>query len=285
MINDAIAHVQANTTVNFVSRTSQANYVRFVPGGTGTGRYADFLGMKGGSQIINLEVGLFGRGNVIHEIGHVLGLYHEQCRTDRASWILVHTANMAPQLPEVFYQFQTYTEMMQPGAQIGEFDFNSIMLYGSFDFSNGNPTMTRLDGSTWDGQRIGLSVGDIETIAIMYGAPYVKLRSVLLSSWQDPSGSFSDEREWFIDLYSDEACTIPFITQIVRDVAVKVEPFVANSSYSYTPGLPYTTIFTIPNGQQSASLGTFTAYENSFQGYIYSGEYYTFRVLSGFGRL
>ncbi|WP_460968172.1 M12 family metallopeptidase, partial [Spirosoma migulaei] len=48
-------------------------------------------------------------------------------------------------------------------------DFGSVMLYGSYDFSkNGLPTMTKKDGSTFIGQRQGLSATDIKTIGYMY---------------------------------------------------------------------------------------------------------------------
>ncbi|WP_460974026.1 M12 family metallopeptidase, partial [Spirosoma migulaei] len=48
-------------------------------------------------------------------------------------------------------------------------DFGSVMLYGSYDFSkNGLPTMTKKDGTTFVGQRTGLSATDIATVSSMY---------------------------------------------------------------------------------------------------------------------
>ena len=45
---------------------------------------------------------------------------------------------------------------------MGGFDFSSIMLYSSYDFAidSSKPTMTKKDGSTFIGQRSGLSDGD-----------------------------------------------------------------------------------------------------------------------------
>ena len=43
------------------------------------------------------------------------------------------------------------------------------MMYGSFSFSsNGQPTITKKDGSTFNIQRAGLSAGDKSGIDIMY---------------------------------------------------------------------------------------------------------------------
>ena len=68
--------------------------------------------------------------------------------------------------------FRTYSQSGIGGYEIGTFDFNSVMLYGSFAFTNnGNPTITRLNGTTFVGQRNGLSPGDLEMIDDMYGCP------------------------------------------------------------------------------------------------------------------
>lgn len=207
MINDAITDWQNNTSIRLIPRTNQSNYVLFVPGAPGSGRYADFIGMKGGVQIINLELGSFFTGNVIHEIGHVVGFYHEQCRTDRGNVINVFYNRVIPQNKNTLYQFQTYGETGESGEQIGAFDFGSVMLYGSWASSNGiDPVMTRLDGTTFNGQRIGLSGGDIETANYIYGPPYARLTQVYTGGYDDGQRS-----EWTFDnilsFFADPACT------------------------------------------------------------------------------
>lgn len=206
MINDAITDWQNNTSLRFIPRTNQPNYVVFIPGTSGSGFYSDFIGMKGGVQIINLASG-FITGNAIHEIGHVVGFYHEQCRTDRGNAINVFYDRVVPQNTQNIYQFRTYGETGESGEQIGAFDFGSVMLYGSFAFSNNSdPVMTRLDGTTFNGQRFGLSGGDIETANYIYGPPYARLTQVVVD-WYDDGQRSSWIYDNILSFYADAACT------------------------------------------------------------------------------
>lgn len=161
-VTEAIAHWQANTAIRFVQRTSQYSYVTFKAGGG----CSSYVGRVGGQQFITLA-DWCSTGNTIHEIGHTVGLYHEHSRADRDGSVTVLTQNI---LPGYAADFQTYIQQNKDGFDNpGGFDFNSIMLYHSWSFSaNGEPTLVKKDGSTFDVQRLALSPLDKATVQTMY---------------------------------------------------------------------------------------------------------------------
>ncbi len=207
-INNAITEWQNNTPLVFILRTNQANYIKFVPGALHSGLFSDVIGMKGGAQTINLETGQFGAGQVMHEIGHAIGFFHEQSRGDRNIFITVNYNNCVPHDNNTIYQFQTYYESGQSGSQIGTFDFGSIMLYGSFDFSdNIHPVMTTVGGQVFFSQRFGLSAGDIQTANYLYNPPTFVRVTYVPTTLIDEVDYVYSAGDVYLDLYTDATAT------------------------------------------------------------------------------
>jgi len=167
-ITNAIAEIQANTSIRFVKRTSAnasdfPNYIEFF---AGSGCWS-YVGMRGGKQQISLAGGC-GNGSTIHEILHALGMWHEQSREDRNEFVTINWDNIQDGREHNFNQH------IVDGTDIGAYNYSSIMHYGRFAFSkNGLPTIEP-KGSNSIGQRSGMSDLDIAGVEELYPGTWLQ---------------------------------------------------------------------------------------------------------------
>ncbi|MET3035463.1 M12 family metallopeptidase [Chryseobacterium sp. NRRL B-14859] len=160
-IINAINQYNSSTNTQWIARTNQSNYVQFIFGSqTGSDGWAH-IGYRGGVQTISLDQ-YISVGSVIHEMGHTVGLYHEHTRQDRDQYVRIIWDNIQNGQS---YNFDKYTS----GVDIGPFNINSVMMYWPTSYSrNGQPTITRANGSSFTYNRTGFTTGDINTINAMY---------------------------------------------------------------------------------------------------------------------
>ncbi|MBI5516981.1 MAG: RICIN domain-containing protein [Deltaproteobacteria bacterium] len=153
-LTSAMAHWNDRTPYWFRPRNGDGDYIRFI---RGAGCWS-YVGRQGGRQDISIGQGC-DLGATIHELGHAVGLWHEQSRADRGNFVTVQWANI--QAGQA-YNFETYTQQGEDGRDMFDYDFGSIMHYGATAFSsNGLPTLVRRDGRPLVTQRAGLSTTDI----------------------------------------------------------------------------------------------------------------------------
>lgn len=163
IISSAIAHVNASTNICLVLRTTQSNYLVFQDTDYACWSY---VGQIGGAQAINVHSAC-GFGAAVHEICHAAGMWHEQSRNDRDSYVTVNTANIQSGYGSNFDKYGSW------GTESGAYDYGSIMHYGALAFSsNGLPTISVKSppaaAGTSIGQRGGLSGGDVAALNTIY---------------------------------------------------------------------------------------------------------------------
>jgi uncharacterized protein (TIGR02145 family) len=169
-VTQAIEYYHTTTNLTFIERTNQPNYIDFIYDANGCSSY---LGMIGGIQPIRLaDWGT--KGNVIHEIGHAIGLLHEHSKIGRDQYVTINEENIQEG------KQHNFTEYRSSNPNTDGFDIESIMLYSSYAFTkNGQPTIVNKNGQVFEVQRSQLSENDLEIIDQIYpGIPTVVTLSI-----------------------------------------------------------------------------------------------------------
>lgn len=127
---------------------------------------------------INIRLDLQAKASeIMHELGHVVGLIHEHQRSDRDDFVNVNYENIDCFNPKLVknYSRLAVTFWKIPSNNLTPFDFQSIMIYSScacakpsIGFSLGcDPVMTRLNGTPWSANST-YSANDFAAINAIY---------------------------------------------------------------------------------------------------------------------
>ena len=159
-VTEAIQHWHQRTNIRFVPRNQEVDFVSFIRSSSGC---SSAVGRQTKEQFVKLGDNC-DKGNVIHEIGHTVGLWHEQSREDRKNFIEIDVTNVIPGKEHNFNQH------VQDGDDVGPYDYGSIMHYSAFAFAldQSKPTIITPNGEPI-GQRVALSDGDVAAVKAVYG--------------------------------------------------------------------------------------------------------------------
>lgn len=133
-----------------------------------------FVGKRGnGGQAISIGKNCDKFGIVVHELGHVVGFWHEHTRPDRENHVVIERANI---MIGQEYNFNKLT-----GEDVNSlglpYDYDSIMHYARNTFSKGTyldtilPVEMKGKKRPEIGQRLRLSEGDIAQANLLYKCP------------------------------------------------------------------------------------------------------------------
>uniref|UniRef100_A0A4W3GNC2 Metalloendopeptidase n=1 Tax=Callorhinchus milii TaxID=7868 RepID=A0A4W3GNC2_CALMI len=129
MFKQAMRHWEKHTCVTFIERTEEESYIVFTYRPCGC---CSYVGRRGnGPQAISIGKNCDKFGIVVHELGHVIGFWHEHTRPDRDDHVTIIRENIQPGQEYNFLK-------MEPGEvnSLGEsYDFDSIMHYARNTFS------------------------------------------------------------------------------------------------------------------------------------------------------
>nr|XP_002156428.3 unnamed protein product [Hydra vulgaris] len=179
-VTKAMAEWENKTCIRFVKHTNEKYFLEFF-------RNTHCWGNVGMTSYTKISVGdgcEYQHVNT-HEIGHVVGFYHEQNRVDRDQWIKIHWENIA--------QFKDAFDIVKETSSLGvDYDYASIMHYPWNAFSsNGKDTITPIKPLNGKTPYIELSKDDIEQVSRMYNCPAIEKKRALAKK----SKYFGDVRE------------------------------------------------------------------------------------------
>ncbi len=132
VIKEAISDLESAVCIKFKLLSAQPNDEDFIWIRPIKGCYSS-IGRTAGKQDLSLTSDCFtkGKGNVIHELIHSLGIWHEHTRPDRDKYIHVYFQHIIPEAQPNFNKrpLNLVDLLDEP------YDYYSIMHYGAYDFS------------------------------------------------------------------------------------------------------------------------------------------------------
>ena len=162
VIHAALEEWNSKTVIEFFPRTDEQQYALLVPVPAGVNCSS---GLGPGSPT-TVNTGGCSLGSTIHELGHAVGLLHEQARPDRDEFLAVAPLYYSVGMRGSWWVPQ-WTYVGERDARLGPYDYGSNMHYGQ---APRNVT-TMPPGIKFFGRPAALSAGDIDGVARLYGKP------------------------------------------------------------------------------------------------------------------
>jgi hypothetical protein len=164
-LNNAITQFNSTfSNIQFVAYTTQPDYVSFYfDPGNFSGECEAIVGRAGGEQQVGGSA-TCALGTILHEMGHTVGLWHEQSRPDRNTYVSVNYDNL------IKGSISNFNQIYDNAQETTLFDYASIMEYPAFSFSrNGGPAIESIPPGIPLSNYNGYTAADIDGIERLYG--------------------------------------------------------------------------------------------------------------------
>ena len=157
----AIRHIEAKTCLRFarcatVEDCTAGSYIEFWSGPD----CSSPIGKPDGKMSISLSPSC-SEHSTVHEVGHAVGLDHEQRRLDRDDFVAINEASI---IPEKLAQFSK----LHTGRDLGPYDYRGIMHYTTWAFQQNSGDVSIVAPYRKIGEIGGLSNGDVAAIDFLY---------------------------------------------------------------------------------------------------------------------
>jgi hypothetical protein len=224
----------ANLHFNEFTGTPPSNFVTVQEMAGGEGGFSSSVGMAGGEQFVQFGPNSWNRGTVCHEVGHAIGLYHEQQRDDRDTYVVILSQNIISGSEPNFAKL--------PGGSVaqGAYDFYSVMHYARNALSRDPQHLDTIEPQPAYSQFLNimgtvfyrtLSKFDRAGMALVYGDPS-PLPSALVTNTNDSgSGSLRAALYYAFDKSTDQP---PVPTSVVFNIPTS-DPGFANNVFTIKP--------------------------------------------------
>ena len=224
----------ANLHFNEFTGTPPANFVTVQEMAGNEGGFSSSVGRAGGEQFVQFGPNSWNRGTVCHEVGHAIGLYHEQQRDDRDTYVVILTQNITPGAAPNFAKL--------PGGSVaqGAYDFYSVMHYARNALSIDPQNLDTIEPQPAYSQFLDimgqvyyrtLSKLDRAGMALVYGNPSPLPSAVVINTHDSGSGSLRAALYYAFDKSTNQP---PVPTTVVFNIPTS-DPGFANNVFTIKP--------------------------------------------------